>query len=161
MISPALNIRPMDVEDHAFVFNSWMNSYRKGSKLAKSLDYPVYKAGQTDQITRLLLGSDTLIAANPEEPGQIFGYICFTEFEDLTALHWIYVKEPFRRFGIADAMIEAMKAGNNHAETSSIFATHTTHNWRWIAEKWGLRHNPYLINEVKYEDRRDRSPLFA
>lgn len=158
-MSVPVKIRPMQEADTGFVFSSWMRSYRKGCREAKALDWNVYRFGQAELITKLLLGSEVLVAVNEKEDSQIFGYIVFTEFERVTAVHWVYVKEPFRRFGIARALFQVATAGSDHDLNGALYATHSSHNFPWLARKWRLTFNPYLVHEVRSETDRDYESL--
>ena len=137
-------------QDLYFIFSSWLHSYRKGCRFVRDLDWDVYRVGQANLIQSLLLTSDVLVACNPDSSDQIFGYIVFTETPVITAIHWVYVKATFRRFGVARSLYKEALSGTAHDINGTVYATHTNHHWGWIKQKIDITHNPYLIHEVSH-----------
>ena len=95
-----IQYRPITEDDMSFILNSWLKSYRN-SEFAKDLANPVYFENHSKIIQHLLAKSNVIIACNPEELTQIYGYSVFEQYESVTILHYIYVKFPYRKFGIA------------------------------------------------------------
>jgi GNAT superfamily N-acetyltransferase len=116
--APPVIIRIAEIGDEGFIFHSWLKSYR-GSAAAQNITNPRYFAGQHALITRLLGRSKILVAANPEDPSQICGWIVYEPKAPIPVLHYVYVKHPFRRNGIARELIAQM-------ECDTFFFTHST-----------------------------------
>lgn len=86
--------------DVPFIFSSWLKSYAKARGLAGS-EKAAYFRAQHAVIDRLLQRSQVLVACDPSDPGEVWGYCV----NDTRAIHWVYVKQVFRRFGIATELL--------------------------------------------------------
>lgn len=95
-------VRDIRPEDEPFIFSSWLRSYR-GSSFARQVPNPIYYRHQHKLIEGVLNHPHrvALIACNPEDREQIFGYVIGTREAKNLYLHWIYVKHPLRNFGLA------------------------------------------------------------
>jgi GNAT superfamily N-acetyltransferase len=77
-----------------------------------------------------LKGRATFIAAvNSADKDQVFGWACY----EVPALHFIYVKKPFRRFGIAAALLHHAK------HDGQWYATHWRAPAEFLARKFNIR----------------------
>ena len=92
-------IRPAGPKDISFVYATWLRSYRTGSGLGliagKHAYFTLYQ-----HIIDFILQKDTTtvsVAALEANPSVVLGY-AVTEPK---ILHYVFVKEAFRRFGIA------------------------------------------------------------
>ena len=105
-----LRFRPAGQEDVAFIFHSWLKCYRHAPGVA-GISSPVYYAQHHLLIEGLCRTAKITMVCAKQDPTQLFGYICYDTAEGLPVLHFIYVKETYRRMGIAhmlckDANIE-------------------------------------------------------
>jgi hypothetical protein len=89
------DIRP---EDEAFVYNSWLKSYKKWT-LSHINDTTYYK-GQHNLI-QLLLATTNIKLLISEETESIVGYICWHN----NTLHYLYVKDTYRGFNFGSTMV--------------------------------------------------------
>ncbi len=88
--------------DKFFILSSWLRSYRK-SDAVKGINNTVFY-GQHHQLVETLLSSERVgILYNEEEPDQIIGWICVDNTPGV--LHYVYVKNVFRRNGLANDLI--------------------------------------------------------
>jgi GNAT superfamily N-acetyltransferase len=89
--------------DRPFVFRSWINSHRE-SALARSMRAYDHDHGLHGLIVELLerRGARLVVACATEAPSVILGWAVVT---DPDALHYVFVKRPFRRQGIASALL--------------------------------------------------------
>lgn len=65
------------------------------------------------------------VACAPDDEDQILGYSIAERRPERAVVHWLYVRGPFRRFGVARRMMAAVIEG---AKTITI--THTAAGWQ-------------------------------
>ena len=94
--------------DEKFIYNSWMKSF-KNSFYAGTIPNDLYFDLYTQVLTRILSNEDTevLVACDPRAEKIIWGYIVCESGFTRPALHWIYVKQPFRGFGVASLLVQS------------------------------------------------------
>lgn len=102
-------IRKAEQEDYAFVLDSWLKSTRDecwSGNVPNNMAMAVLQESVRQLITR---GATILIAANPERPTQIVGWICSEAGrESEKVVHAIYCKRPFRRTKVASQLLAAV-----------------------------------------------------
>lgn len=96
-----ITIRAMRPEDRRFIEASFFESYLKTLRLP-TLPFEVFKHGMNVRIERLLRDNVTLVAVATSHPDEILGYVVCKPSE---AVHYLYVKAPFRRQGIGKALL--------------------------------------------------------
>jgi len=139
-----VKIRPALEGDVAFVFNSWLKSFRN-TGLSRSVQNEVYFSEQHKLIERLLKESTTVVACNPTKPEDIFGWACFQWVDGIFVLHYVYVKHLYRNLGLANELL----AESAHDFSTAGLYTHWTHMALLCAAKKNLLYHPYiLINYV-------------
>jgi hypothetical protein len=122
-------LRPPEATDVSLILDSWLESYREeGANRHMSND--VYFAIYRPHVVALLQSAQVVVASNPADAWQIFGWACYAP----GALHYVNVKRPFRRARVATRLVEA--AG------SPRVATHTGVLWGPISRAWGLAYDP-------------------
>jgi hypothetical protein len=58
-------------------------------------------------LTKMLVATTTtLCAVDVEDPTHVLGYIVFKNYPAFSVIHWIYVKQQFRYFGLAEALLQ-------------------------------------------------------
>lgn len=99
-------LRPGNKADESFYYSSWLKSFRDAS-LVSGISNTVYYSRFHDLIENLLNDPLTavVVACSPDDPEQIFGYCVATIADTGNVLHWVYIKHPFRKFGIARDMV--------------------------------------------------------
>jgi len=119
--------------DAPFIASSYRMSWWKGSTHTYYQPYGVNEKRCMDALDRLLArGATITIAANSEDLGQIFGWICTETIQSNKIVHYIFVKEAFRRFKIAkqllsDAGIDLQKP---------VLISHATYSLKKCAPKF-------------------------
>lgn len=98
--------RPAEKGDLDFIFNSWLESFRASWEF-KEVNGRDYWPGMRGVINRILQRTRCTIAHNPADPEQILGWACI---ELGPVIHYIYVKGPFRKKGLAKMMLRGLKA---------------------------------------------------
>jgi len=99
-MTDALTLRALDPSDLAFIFNSWLKSYRDSS-FGKSISNPMYFRQHHHVIDKLIGRTEIILAVNQDDPKQIYGYVCMERRGPIPILHYLYVKQPYRKLGIA------------------------------------------------------------
>ena len=112
-------------EDVNFILNSWLKSHRKAKIPATMNDRAYFRLWHTLArriIERALTGRVTvLVACSRECPDQILGWSAYERAKN--TLHYVYVKHPYRRWGLARTMLALH--GISH-EAPAVW-THQTH----------------------------------
>lgn len=145
-MTPLWDIRDVRPEEIAWIYASWLNSYRYGSTLGKSCRNSIFFAHYPLVMDDILAKSTVKVAADLDNPKVAFAYIV----SDEKTLHYVFVKEPFRRFGIATDLYQFVsnQAGYLSSTTESIaFYTHRTKDFQAFA-KARLKdesYNPFLL----------------
>lgn len=106
-------IRAATPADARYIVSAWCNASHSHlnaqlylSRHGLSPPFDLYRQLFSDVQARLLARSKCLVAVNPEDSNQIFGF-CVYEPEAPPVLHWIQVKKDFWRKGIAHSLLEA------------------------------------------------------
>lgn len=135
-------IRESDSSDTNFIINSWIKSYRV---VMEDVEAPIYYKNQEKLIRRLMDKSKCYMAVNPHDLYQIYGYIMFDNLDEIGILHYIYVKNPYRRFGIGGDLFNMIDFDKKYP----CIATHNTRYLGHVKNKWNITYNPYfLIGDV-------------
>jgi len=97
-------------EDRVFVVSSWLDSFRE-SHTAGMIAMATFYDKMWGEIENLMdrSGSRTIIACNAGDPNQLHGFVTFDldTGTDPPVVHYLYVKAPFRRWGIARGLFAA------------------------------------------------------
>ena len=131
-----MNIRPLNPDNESernFILSTWLESYYDELKNHgfKGVMYPkddVFFKGHQYAIKKTLGKSKALICTAPDDDNQILGSVVFDDM----AIHYCYVKQPFRKFGIAKKLC---------SESSAKLYSHHTKYSRYINK--GLTFDPY------------------
>lgn len=131
-------VREAKMDDLNFIKNSWIKSFEK---YMRSVPRPFYFAGQNKLAIQLLGKSRCYVAANPDNLEQIFGWILFEKLAGTEVMHYIYVKHPYRRYGIGSQLLKMMRSD----VIEPCIATFWTNYMDFIKDKWNVVYNPYLL----------------
>ena len=137
-------LRPLTEEDYPFLYNSWLKSYRF-SPFAERITNTIYFEDHHKLIEKIIDNSKTLIACNPSDPSQLYGYIVAGEEEGVLVVHFVYVKHTFRNMGIGKTLLDAM----GHDKEKAGVYTHHTRMADKLAAKYNFVYHPYLMFESK------------
>ena len=132
-----------DTGEVGLVYKSWLGSYKNH---ATDIPYTMYRQLYQGLLDRIMQrpGASVILAVHPEHSDQIFGF-AVTETESPT-LHYIYVKEDYRRKGVGTDILEFINDGNT---TGEFCFTHSTRMGRNFLRARGGRFNPRFIrNEL-------------
>ena len=129
-----IKIRDAHPEDINFIYATWLRSYRRDSDVGRQARNLVYYKEYNKVIDHLLTSSTIKVACLDDDEVVILGYAVF----DRDNIHYVFVKEAFRRLGIAKRLIESSLI---LPET----CTHSTYIAEVIIEKFKLTYNPFSL----------------
>lgn len=102
-------IRKAEQADYALILDSWLKSTRDSpwsGNVPNNLAMSVLTESVRQLVTR---GAIILVAANPERPDQIVGWLCSEAGrESERIVHALYTKRFARRLGVAKALLAAV-----------------------------------------------------
>lgn len=136
-----IQVRGAAKTDIPFITSSWLRSYRDGY-LVRAIPNTVYYYQHHKILEHLLPRSIVLVACNEQDPDQILGWICAEVIDTALVVHYVYTKQPFRKFGIAKRLVDLLQETE---QPPAVMVTHNTQMARPIikAKKW--IYNPYLL----------------
>jgi GNAT superfamily N-acetyltransferase len=129
-------------KEKAFIYNSWLKSFGKSTE-ARRMAAKVYFEGYSKIVDSILKNSFVAIALNPDDADQILGYVVFNYDEDinLSVVHYVYVKEAFRKLGIAKKLMEQIQPKLGEEAMICTFANHIFDDLR---DKYLLTYDPFM-----------------
>lgn len=131
-------LRAARPEDLNFILSTWLRNYRFSSPFAKNITNTVYYKWHEKLVKAILTRPSTwvTVACDPTDTNVVYGYIV-AETQDVNVLHYIYVKKPFRGFGIGKALMDANTVNEY---------THAVYDLQWALDKYpGLTYCPYRV----------------
>ena len=135
-----IKLRPATPADTSFILNSWLRSYWEASPFVRGVPKETFFHEHHALATQLLQTSRTLVAypaAGPED--LIVGWACGeTTREHTLLLHYVYVKEAFRRWGGAQTLVHGLTFDFN---SQTVVATHLTPR----TEHGFIPYSPYVL----------------
>lgn len=142
--------------DIPLITNSWLTSFRDGPAV-QSCPNRLYFANQHKIMEALIPRSTIIVCCNEEDHDQILGWACFEKQERAIVLHYLYVKNHFRRLGLAKQIMDILL---DSEDVSTVFYTHRTpvvdrirlDRTRWI-------YNPFLV--WRMHDGPSQRPILA
>jgi hypothetical protein len=123
--------------DVPFLLNSWLKSSRDVGDHALMTN-AVYYDGFREECVRKLAIARVTIACNPQDPDQIYGWLCWGD--DPQTVHYVYVKHPYRKFGVAKSLLADALPGFGKRQTAITTLSRTHKAW---ASKYLLEYDPY------------------
>lgn len=142
-----IDIRPALVEDESFIYSSWLKSYR-GANANTGVSSTVYFSRHKRRIAKILERPETVvaIACSVEDPDSILGWVCFEMRRGCAVVHFLYVKQAYRRFGIGVTLLDMVKAG---AGSKPLFCSHAPADAALVSciTDYGLTYDPGTIDD--------------
>ena len=129
-------------EDAGLILNSWLKSYRNGwmqsdrsNPPIKNVRGDIFFKEHHSAILDILKSAKIICAVSKDDENQIYGWICL----EGDTVHYIYVKQIYRNYGIASDLLE-------HAlgDTEEFFYTH--YPFIETSLTVGGVYNPYKIH---------------
>lgn len=106
---------------------------------------------EVPRLTAILNRSRCIIAANPEDPSHIYGYIVGETIGTLSVIHFVYIKNTYRGFKIAHRLLQAHVGDSLGKEELAI--THISPAAAAMKDKYKLYFDPYLIEFIRKVDK--------
>lgn len=134
-IGPEYETRRGLPEDVNCIYATWLRCYKHSSAFARRIPDRVFYEQHHAVVGRLLARAEVLVVTPRGEPGVILGY----SVTEPSVIHFVYVKKPFRRMGIATALLV-------HLDPNACVFTHWTEGWDFLHRKWpNAQYNPYML----------------
>lgn len=142
-----IQIRTAESDEYNFVISNWLKNYQQYSNFAKRIPRDVFFKNHEQIIKKVLSRTGSAVAIDPTED-LLLGFMCweYTE-DDIPVIHYIFIKEAFRKFGIANKIIQKYELDLNNA-----MFTHWTKDCDWMVGTYKVKgkypklvYNPYLI----------------
>ena len=130
LMDVAVVLRPMEEDDKAFIFATWLRSFRQ-SVAVRNVSDTIYFKFHHKLIELAMSQGTTLCAVLEDSPSVVIGYINF----GVDTINYAYVKNNFRRYGVGKLLVSA--TGNKKYYTS------LTEYSRFITGD--LTYNPYQL----------------
>lgn len=127
--------------DFNFITNSWLEDYRRNSYFSHDIPNSIYYPNHTNVIKKLIDRSSVLVLCNPSDVNQIYGYIVFEFFLGSLLVHWIHIKELYRKQGFATILLSSITKPKEY----KIYTTHITKIAKLLIKPYKLIYNPYLL----------------
>lgn len=153
-----VSLRQATEADVPFIARSLIMSYRHSSSCGKKLAPGLIETQHLRLIKGVLArpGAQAILATMLDDPDTFFGFVLF-EKKPHHVIHYVYVKEAFRRFGIGRLLVDATQCDLDEA-----YFTHWTYDFS-NARPWdhypGLTYNPYLLLEPGNAEPSERKPV--
>lgn len=137
-----IKIRASNKGDEPIILGSWKSSIL-GSATYRWLPRDVYYRGEGKVVTQMLRRYGAVVACNPIFDDQVFGWLVHGG----EAIHYVYVKQRFRRQQVASRLIELA-----FGSARDFVCTAWTDVCERLSPAWTLRYRPSLLGkERSYE----------
>lgn len=144
---PAVQLRPAALGDLALIMSSWIGEYREGP-IGRLMTDTRYYAEVRPIVERLVTRLPPLVACDPGNPDTIYGWACGERVTSDLVVHFLYVRGPWRRWGIARKLLAAL----GYQAGERVIVTHPTRYSLLFSRGEGshkrpsirVSHNPWL-----------------
>lgn len=134
---PEFVIRHGENGDEGFAAKCWVDTARGSTTATRNVDSGLFNEWHYSVVGNLLSRCQLRIAAPPnDDVGEIYGFVLY----EPTAIHMVYVKKTWRKFGIAKRLLGSMLEGD------ICFSTWSQDVGSWILSKYrNARYVPYWL----------------
>lgn len=94
-------IRQGRESDRSFLFSTWLLGLYHGNDWFKEIDKTVYFKVYKAVVEGIIAHSRVDVACLPDDEDVVLGYVVYSG----NTLHWIFVKKPWRKLGIAKKLM--------------------------------------------------------
>lgn len=147
----AYHIRTPIPADKNFITHSWVkNFYAAFAKLNAGIGKKNFNENQYMLIRDILEKESAiiLIACDQFNPDIIFGYLVAELAPQRVYVHWVYIKDKLRSYGLAKALFATLK---EHLPEEKFIVTHLTSYATRFVNKNKLRYEPLLWDWKRHE----------
>ena len=134
-------LRPSTEDDLPFIIHSIVLSLHSRFPW-EHVEMPTWHPEARARVLQMLAVSRVTVACDPSDPSVIWGFCVARE----RTLHWVYVKFPFRRFGLARQLVLAACPDFGrvpHVITSLPDTNHHHHDVAGFLKRHQLSYNPF------------------
>lgn len=142
--------RDANENDDGFIYNSWLKSYFDGGIWARHVPAQIFFDNHKKVVKTLLQNSRVIIACNPSDSSQIFGYSVIEKSYSAPTIHYMYVKLTYRRLGIARALMNEIL--EHYDPSLPVTVSHMTRVLEEIRENKSVIYNPYTAMEARFDE---------
>jgi GNAT superfamily N-acetyltransferase len=133
-----IQTRPVVPADEPFVFSVWLRGLRQCLPYRRMRTNPFFWNAKPVML-EIYRRSTTLIAVYEGDPATILGCIVF----EPELLHWLFVKESLRSFGIGRRLVE-----DSGVDLRTVTTTAWNDETRRLLDRFpGATYNPFLFTE--------------
>lgn len=132
-------IRKAKSEDIDYITATWLRSTYEVHKHEYKKD--VFFPNHNRMIKERLPFLKCIVACNPEDEDQIYGYMVFNS---PSILHYAFTKSFFRGFGVFSGLLK-----ESGIDMKEIYVTHKAPSYEKLRSKLPFIFNPYMFIEVK------------
>jgi GNAT superfamily N-acetyltransferase len=148
-LSGAATLREYGEDDANFVLDSWSKSFRVSPWAGVVLNCD-WHATHSAVVRELLeRGARVSVICARHNPRQILAWACW---EVLPAgdfvLHYLYVKDPWRRTGLATALLGHLKGLHVTSEATRAHHTFRTRDWSHLDRAGAFRWTPEIARRA-------------
>lgn len=128
--------RSMYPEDEAFIFSTWLKGLYYGNSWFREIEKSVFMENYHKLIEATIKrpGVEVSIACLRQDEGTILGYSVVER--NRSAIHWVYVKEVWRKFGLMKRLIPQ--------DQKWVCVTHLTTVGKAVKPK-EIKFNPFIV----------------
>lgn len=110
---PEFIIRFASDEDFRLIHSSWFKAVRE-TPPNNLIPGPIFREHQNRTIETAQRIGSTIVLCHPDDPGEVFGYLCYSRLAGVVLIHWAYVGRLWRGLGLADALLSQADPGWRH-----------------------------------------------
>ncbi len=125
-----ITIRVATPDDIPFILSTWLRGLRYGCELFELIPDAIYYQRYKQVIEAILAKSEVRVATLPDDASVIVGYAVLAP----DVLHWVYVKQAWRKLGVARQLVPAVRS-----------VTHITKVGQKILSGKPIEYNPFLV----------------
>jgi GNAT superfamily N-acetyltransferase len=129
---------PHRVGEVGFITNAWLNSLQDSS-MFWDVPRPVFFKRCHDTLAEILGRSAVLVVAAESDPDHIIGFICYEVFDNALVIHYVYIKQLFRKQGIAKELYHFVREAEDRGYEKPVFVTFRTDKSSKITRKYKNR----------------------
>jgi GNAT superfamily N-acetyltransferase len=116
--------------------------------LCSDIPNDIYFIEHHKLIRRIIQQYPVFVACCVDDPELLYGWVCAGKIEDIWCAHYVYIKQAFRKLGIAKLLLQA----SGYKENCAGLCTHRTAKTLPLEHSMGLIYDPYiLINHLAQE----------
>lgn len=105
-LESVVRFRPMEPGDVNFVLDSWIRSYRESPWAGVVPNHRFFEVMHEAIEGLIARGTKVVVACAKTDTTRILGWVAYERLHDGVACHYVYVKDPFRRRGLATELLK-------------------------------------------------------